>query len=71
MDTQTDRPAAAPTTESADQNRDATRILGRFVADLRYEHLPDSVTARAKLSVLDWAVSAPVSIRTPRARSEH
>jgi 2-methylcitrate dehydratase PrpD len=36
----------------------ATRILGKFVADLRYDDLPKSVRARARLAVLDWAGSA-------------
>lgn len=36
----------------------ATRILGKFVADLRYDDLPKNVRARARLAVLDWAGSA-------------
>lgn len=68
MNTQTDISAAWLTPESGDQNHDATRILGRFVADLRYENLPDSVSARAKLAVLDWAGSALAGLDSDSAR---
>jgi 2-methylcitrate dehydratase PrpD len=36
----------------------ATQLLGRFVADLRYDDLPVEVRERAKLALLDWAGSA-------------
>ena len=37
---------------------EATRLLGQFVTDLRYDDLPHAVRERAKLAVLDWAGSA-------------
>ena len=37
---------------------DATRRLGRFVAGIRHDTLPDAVRERARLALLDWAGSA-------------
>ena len=48
---------------------DATRVLGKFVADLRYEDLPDNVRERAKLAILDWAGSALAGLDSDSARA--
>src|SRR5262245_38310536 len=65
MNTPTDSaPALAPTS-----NHDATRILGRFVADLHYDALPTNVRERAKLAVLDWAGSALAGLDSDSART--
>lgn len=47
---------------------DATRVLGRFVAGLRYDALPQEVRERAKLAVLDWAGSALAGLDSDSAR---
>ena len=47
---------------------DATRTLGRFVAELRYEDLPAAVRSRAKLAVLDWVGSALAGLDSDSAR---
>ncbi|MBI4193490.1 MAG: MmgE/PrpD family protein [Betaproteobacteria bacterium] len=70
MNAQTDLTAAR--TESRDSNtastHQATRVLGRFVADLRYDDLPENVRERAKLAVLDWAGSALAGLDSDSAR---
>lgn len=47
---------------------DATRVLGEFVADLRYDALPQDVRERAKLAILDWAGSALAGLDSDSAR---
>jgi len=70
MKTQTDLTAAHAGSRgsNAESNREATRVLGRFVADLRYDDLPDDVRERAKLAVLDWAGSALVGLDSDSGR---
>ncbi|MCC6533341.1 MAG: MmgE/PrpD family protein [Burkholderiales bacterium] len=46
----------------------ATRVLGRFVAELRYERLPEAVVARARLALLDWIGSAWAGVAADSAR---
>jgi 2-methylcitrate dehydratase PrpD len=70
MNTPTDLSAAR--TESRDEHitntPEATRVLGKFVAGLRYEDLPLNVRERAKLAVLDWAGSALAGLDSDSAR---
>jgi 2-methylcitrate dehydratase PrpD len=70
MNTQSDLTAAQA--QSGDPNAtstyQATRVLGRFVADLRYDDLPQNVRERAKLAVLDWAGSALAGLDSDSAR---
>lgn len=54
--------------QNADSTRQATRVLGRFVAGLRYEDLPKEVCERAKLAVLDWTGSALAGLDSDSAR---
>ncbi len=70
MNTQTDLTAAQAqsTDPNAASTREATRVLGRFVADLRYENIPESVRERAKLALLDWAGSALAGLDSESAR---
>jgi 2-methylcitrate dehydratase PrpD len=65
MNKQTDLDAAA-LQGTATEN--ATRTLGRFVAELRYDDLPAEVRERAKLAVLDWAGSALAGLDSDSAR---
>lgn len=70
MNTPTDLSAAHA--ESRDGNAahapEATRVLGRFVAGLRYDDLPQAVRERAKLALLDWAGSALAGLDSDSAR---
>lgn len=69
MNTQTDLTAAHATAgKSAASTPEATRVLGRFVAGLRYDDLPDNVRERAKLAILDWAGSALAGLDSDSAR---
>lgn len=69
MNTQTDLTAAHATAgKSAASAPEATRVLGRFVASLRYDDLPDNVRERAKLAILDWAGSALAGLDSDSAR---
>ncbi|MGH8638745.1 MAG: MmgE/PrpD family protein [Burkholderiales bacterium] len=66
MQTDLDQPAAhAPQANAAG---DATRELGRFVAELRYADLPSAVRERAKLALLDWVGSALAGLDSDSAR---
>jgi 2-methylcitrate dehydratase PrpD len=65
---QTDPGQAVPHTPQANAADDATRKLGRFVAELRYGDLPPAVRERAKLAVLDWAGAALVGLDSDSAR---
>jgi 2-methylcitrate dehydratase PrpD len=66
VQTDLDQPAAgAPQANTA---ADATRKLGRFVADLRYADLPSAVRERAKLAMLDWAGAALAGLDSDSAR---
>lgn len=70
MNTPTDLSAAraeAPS-EDAANTPDATRVLGQFVAGLRYEDLPEAVRERAKLAILDWAGSAIAGLDSDSGR---
>jgi 2-methylcitrate dehydratase PrpD len=53
---------------NATGTHEATRSLGRFVADIRYDNLPKEVRERAKLAVLDWAGSALAGLDSDSAR---
>ena len=53
---------------SAAGTDEATRVLGRFVADLRYDDLPTTVRERAKLALLDWTGSALAGLDSDSAR---
>jgi 2-methylcitrate dehydratase PrpD len=70
MNTSTDLSAARA--ESRDEHitntPEATRVLGKFVAGLRYEDLPQNVRERAKLAILDWAGSALAGLDSDSAR---
>src|SRR5688572_20428374 len=71
MDTQADLTAARaaqPAAPDPASTADATRVLGRFVGDLRYDDLPERVRERAKLAVLDWAGSALAGLDSDSAR---
>jgi 2-methylcitrate dehydratase PrpD len=71
MNTPTDLSAARAESREAHVTNtpDATRVLGQFVADLRYDNLPDNVRARAKLAILDWAGSALAGCDSDSARA--
>jgi 2-methylcitrate dehydratase PrpD len=60
-------PAIVPAPQ-ANATDDATRKLGRFVADLRYDDLPAAVRERAKLALLDWAGAALAGLDSDSAR---
>ena len=60
-------PAIVPAPQ-ANATDDATRRLGRFVADLRYDDLPPAVRERAKLALLDWAGAALAGLDSDSAR---
>jgi 2-methylcitrate dehydratase PrpD len=70
MNTPTDPPAVHAGSRDANPGNtpDATRVLGRFVASLRYDDLPQSVRERAKLAIFDWAGSALAGLDSDSAR---
>ncbi|HEY0337532.1 MAG TPA: MmgE/PrpD family protein, partial [Burkholderiales bacterium] len=68
MNTQTDLTAALSESQHSTNTHEATRVLGQFVADLRYDDLPNDVRERAKLAVLDWAGSALAGLDSDSAR---
>jgi 2-methylcitrate dehydratase PrpD len=47
---------------------EATRVLGKFVANLSYDDLPQAVRERAKLALLDWSGSALAGLDSDSAR---
>lgn len=47
---------------------EATRRLGRFVAELDYDRLPPAVRERAALAFLDWVGAAWVGVESDSAR---
>ena len=70
MNTQTSLTAAHTASREANaaSTHDATRALGRFVADLRYDDIPTDVRERAKLAIIDWAGSALAGLDSDSAR---
>jgi 2-methylcitrate dehydratase PrpD len=65
---QTDPGQAIPHAPQTNAAGDATRSLGRFVAELRYGDLPSAVRERARLAVLDWAGAALAGLDSESAR---
>jgi 2-methylcitrate dehydratase PrpD len=68
MNTQTDLHAIESSDAKSIGTDDATHMLGRFIAELRYDELPVEVRDRAKLAVLDWAGSALAGFDSDSAR---